>query len=36
MNRLSYIGVGEEDPIDTNETDEGRQRNRRTEFILIR
>lgn len=34
--RLSYIGIGEEDPIDTNETKEGRQRNRRTEFILIR
>ena len=34
--RLSYIGIGEEDPIDTNETDYGRQQNRRTEFILIR
>ena len=36
ISRLSYIGVGEEDPIETNETEEGRQRNRRTEFILIR
>jgi len=36
LSRLSYIGVGEADPIDTNETPEGRQRNRRTEFILIR
>ena len=36
LSRLSYIGVGEDDPIDTNDTDTGRQRNRRTEFILIR
>lgn len=36
LTRLSYIGVGEADPIDTNDTPEGRQRNRRTEFILIR
>lgn len=36
LSRLSYLGLGETDPIDTNDTDEGRQRNRRTEFILIR
>lgn len=36
LDRLSYLGLGETDPIDTNETDAGRQRNRRTEFILIR
>ena len=36
LSRLSYIGVGEADPIDTNDTDAGRQSNRRTEFILIR
>ena len=36
LDRLSYLGLGETDPIDTNDTDAGRQRNRRTEFILIR
>lgn len=36
LSRLSYMGVGEADPIDSNDTDTGRQRNRRTEFILIR
>lgn len=36
LHRLSYLGLGEEDPIDTNDTELGRQRNRRTEFILIR
>lgn len=34
--RLSYQGLGESDPIDTNDTAAGRQNNRRTEFILIR
>lgn len=35
-NRLSYEGYGSQFPIDTNETPEGRARNRRVEFILIR
>lgn len=32
--RLSYKGYGETKPIDTNETDEGRANNRRTEFKI--
>ncbi len=31
--RLRYKGFGETIPIDTNDTPEGRQRNRRTEFV---
>ena len=33
--RLSYKGFGESQSIDTNESAEGRQRNRRTEFMII-
>ncbi len=34
-NRLEYKGFGETMPIDTNDTPEGRQNNRRTEFEVI-
>jgi outer membrane protein OmpA-like peptidoglycan-associated protein/tetratricopeptide (TPR) repeat protein len=34
-NRLVYKGYGEEQPISTNETDDGRQLNRRTEFKIL-
>jgi len=34
-NRLVYKGYGEEQPISTNETEEGRQLNRRTEFKIL-
>ena len=34
--RLSYKGYGSRYPIDSNETAEGRARNRRVEFILIK
>lgn len=33
--RLSYEGRGELTPIATNETESGRQQNRRTEFIIL-
>jgi chemotaxis protein MotB len=32
--RISTMGFGEYRPIDTNETPEGRQKNRRVEIIL--
>jgi len=34
-NRLSYKGYGLTKPIDTNDTDEGRANNRRTEFKVL-
>jgi outer membrane protein OmpA-like peptidoglycan-associated protein/DNA-binding Xre family transcriptional regulator len=33
-NRLAYKGYGKEQPIATNDTEEGRQLNRRTEFTI--
>ena len=34
--RLTYEGFGPRYPVDTNDTPEGRARNRRVEFILIK
>jgi len=34
--RLSSLGYGESKPLDTNDTDEGRRKNRRVEFLLLR
>ena len=34
--RLTSVGHGETKPIDTNRTPEGRQRNRRVEFHIVR
>jgi outer membrane protein OmpA-like peptidoglycan-associated protein len=35
VNRLSYKGFGENTPIASNDTPEGRQQNRRTEFLIL-
>ena len=35
-NRLRADGLGESRPIDTNETDLGRMRNRRIEFVVVK
>lgn len=33
--RMRAVGYGQNQPIDTNDTDEGREKNRRTEFRII-
>jgi outer membrane protein OmpA-like peptidoglycan-associated protein len=35
-NRLTHSGFGDTQPIDTNDTDEGRANNRRTEFRVVK
>jgi len=34
-NRLTFVGYGKEQPIASNDTDDGRQLNRRTEFKIL-
>ena len=34
-NRLTAVGKGEMEPVASNETDEGRQKNRRTDFVVM-
>ena len=34
-NRLRYVGFGYSRPIATNDTDEGRAKNRRTQFVVL-
>jgi len=33
--RLSIAGYADTDPLDTNETEEGRQRNRRVDIVIL-
>ena len=34
--RITYVGKGETEPVASNDTEEGRKQNRRTEFILTK
>jgi len=33
--RLSYTGFGETKPVASNDSEEGRKQNRRTEFVIV-
>jgi outer membrane protein OmpA-like peptidoglycan-associated protein len=35
-NRLSFKGYGKQKPVSSNDTEEGRQKNRRTSFVVTR
>jgi len=34
--RVSFMGMGETNPIASNDTEEGRKENRRTEFVIVK